>query len=228
MINGHSAPRRRGRPPAFDRDDVLERAGRTFWRLGYEGASIADLTAAMGLTPQSLYAAFNSKAELYLETLRRYRATAGAFTPRALREEPTAARAFDRALREAAKQYTRADRPRGCMLSTAVLTCAIENNAVARRVAALRREVLGTFKARLQRGIEEGDLKPDTNAAALARYLQVVIQGMSLQARDGASKTELLKIAAIAGTELKRHCTPAAFKRAAVRTPQRREPVKRR
>ena len=207
MINDSLLPRRRGRPPAFDRDQVLERAGRTFWRLGYEGASIADLTAAMGLTPQSLYAAFNSKAELYRETLRRYRATSGAFTPRALREEPTAAAAFGRALREAAKQYTRADQPRGCMLSTAVVTCAVENNAVAEHVAALRAEVLAAFKARLQRGIKEGDLKPDTNAAALARYLQVVVQGMSLQARDGASETELLKVAAIARAELERQCT---------------------
>jgi AcrR family transcriptional regulator len=198
-------PRRRGRPPAFDRDEVLEKARRAFWRLGYEGASIADLTAAMDLTPQSLYAAFHSKAELYQEALRQYQATSGAFTGHALAEEPTAVKAFDRALREAAKQYTRTDQPRGCMLSMAVITCAIENDNVAAHVAAMRAEVLAAFKARLARGIREGDLKADTNAASLARYLQAVIQGMSLQARDGASEADLLKIAAIARAELERH-----------------------
>jgi AcrR family transcriptional regulator len=207
VINNNLPPRRRGRPPAFDRDEVLERAGRTFWRLGYEGASIADLTAAMGLTPQSLYAAFHSKADLYQEALRQYLAASGAFVSRALDEEPTAAKAFDRALREAARQYTRPDQPRGCMISTAVVTCAIENDAVAAQVASLRADILATFKARLQRGVREGDLKPGTNAAELARYLQVVIQGMSLQAKDGASHADLQKIAAIACAELERHCT---------------------
>jgi AcrR family transcriptional regulator len=213
MINESLPPRRPGRPPAFDRNEVLTQAGRTFWRLGYEGASIADLTAAMNLTPQSLYAAFHSKAELYEETLKQYLSTSGAFISVALNDEPTAAAAFDRALREAARQYTRSDQPRGCMISTAVVTVAVENNAVARHVAAIRTDILAAFKARLQRGIKEGDLKPDTNAATLARYLQAVAQGMSLQARDGASEAELLKIAAIASAELERHAASPSSSR---------------
>jgi AcrR family transcriptional regulator len=206
VINSNPPPRR-GRPPAFDRCEVLELAGRTFWRLGYEGASITDLTAAMGITPQSLYAAFSSKANLYQEALKQYLSTAGAFIPRALAEEPTAAAAIDRALREAARQYTRPDQPRGCMISTAIVTCAVENNAVAAHVAALRAEILATFEARLLRGISEGDLKPGADTSALARYLQIVVQGMSLQARDGASEAELLKVAAIAQAEFARQCT---------------------
>jgi AcrR family transcriptional regulator len=210
MINENPLPRPRGRPRAFDRDDVLTLAGETFWRLGYEGASIADLTAAMGITPQSLYAAYTSKADLYREALARWRATAGAFTGRALVEEKTVAAAFNRLLRQAAREYSREDRPRGCMLSTAVITCAVENDVIAAHVTALRADVLAAFRARIERGMKDGDIKPDTDAAALARYLQAVVQGMSLQARDGAGEADLAAIAAIASAEVARHSVPPA------------------
>jgi AcrR family transcriptional regulator len=211
VVNENQAPRPRGRPRAFDRDEVLALAANTFWQLGYEGASIADLTKAMGITPQSLYAAFTSKADLYREALTRYqtRVDAGSGIARALEEERTVAAAFDRALRESAREYSRPDQPRGCMLSTAVLTCAIENGDVAAYVAALRADVLAAFKARIRRGMKEGDIKPDTDAAGLARYLQSVFQGMSLQARDGATKADLTAIAAIASAEVTRHSVPS-------------------
>lgn len=205
MINENSLARPRGRPRAFDRDKALAQAGEAFWRLGYEGASIADLTAAMGITPQSLYAAYTSKADLYREALAHYRETAGAFTARALAEEKTAAAAFARVLREAAHEYSRQDQPRGCMLSTAVLACAVENDFIAAHVAALRADVLAAFKARIAQGITDGDVKRDTDVAALARYLQTIVQGMSLQARDGASEAELAAIATIASAEMARH-----------------------
>lgn len=215
MINENSPARPRGRPRAFDRDQALAEAVETFWRLGYEGASIADLTAAMGITPQSLYAAFTSKADLYREALAHYRVKAGAFTARALEQEPSAAAAFDRILREAAREYTRPDQPRGCMLSTAVLACAVENDLIAAHVAALRADVLAAFKARIKRGIKDGDIRPGTDSEGLARYLQTVIQGMSLQARDGARQADLAAISAIASMELKRHSVPRAPGKAA-------------
>jgi len=199
------AVRPRGRPRAFDRDEALAKAALTFWQLGYEGTSIADLTNAMGITPQSLYAAFRSKAELCREALLRYRMNEAAFTARALEEEPTAGAAFGRLLREAAHEYARADRPRGCMLSTGIVTCASENGEIADHATKLRAQVLAGFKARIERGKVEGDLKPETDAAALARFLQAVVQGMSLQARDGASEAELLGIAMLATEELARH-----------------------
>ncbi len=199
-------PRRpRGRPREFDRGEALARARETFWRLGYEGASIADLTAAMGITPQSLYAAFGSKAELYREALADYRETVGAFARRALEEEANAADAFDRLLRETAHEYCREGQPRGCMISTATLTCAAENRPVATHVAALRAEAIAAFEARLARGVAEGDLRADTDAAALARFVGAIIQGMSVQAQDGASEEALAAIAGIARAEIARH-----------------------
>jgi AcrR family transcriptional regulator len=200
-----SAARPRGRPRAFDRDEALTKAAYVFWQLGYEGTSIADLTDAMGITPQSLYAAFQSKAELCREALARYCVTEAAFTARALEEEPTIETAFGRLLREAAHEYARTDRPRGCMLSTGIVTSASENEEIASYATGLRAKVLAGFTARIERGRVEGDLNPETDAAALARFLQAVVQGMSLQARDGASEVELLSIATLATAELERH-----------------------
>ncbi|WP_222391929.1 TetR/AcrR family transcriptional regulator [Rhizobium leguminosarum] len=198
------AARRRGRPPAFDRETVLSAARETFWAHGYEGASIADLTAAMGITPQSLYAAFNSKADLYRAALEQYRGL-GSDTFSALGEPIDTVSAFERIMRGSAAIFSAPEHPKGCMISTAVLNCASENEVIADHVAAMRRRSLDAFAARIERGIREGDMKPETNPRALARFLGAIIQGMSVQARDGASLEELLDIAVLAIAELARH-----------------------
>ena len=109
---GAAPPRPRGRPRGFSREAALARAAETFWRQGYEGASIADLTAAMGITPQSLYAAFTSKADLYREALAWYQARIGAPAAAALQEADAVA-ALSRLLREAARDFARPGRPSG-------------------------------------------------------------------------------------------------------------------
>ena len=204
MTNSLPSPRPRGRPRAFDRDAALGMARRTFWKLGYEGASICDLTEAMGITPQSLYAAFKSKADLYRESLEQYRRTDGAYVWRILAEEPVTALAFRRILTQAAHQYARSDLPPGCMMSTSITTCAEENRAVATVVATMRQEALDRFKARIERGKEAGDVPAGVNALNAARFLQVTIQGMSIQARDGASEADLLAVAEMASAQLDR------------------------
>ncbi|MBK3801449.1 TetR/AcrR family transcriptional regulator [Azospirillum argentinense] len=204
MKNNAPTPRPRGRPRAFDRDEALAKAADTFWRLGYEGASIADLTAAMGITPQSLYAAFASKADLYREALEWYQATVGASTAAAL-EEGDAVVALTRVLRDSARDFTRRDRPHGCMVSTAVLTCATENAPVARHVAGLRTATINLIRVRIERGISEGQLKGETNAASLARFVGAMIQGMSVQAQDGAPTEALSALADHAVAEIERH-----------------------
>ena len=183
---------------------MLSAARETFWAHGYEGASIADLTAAMGITPQSLYAAFSSKADLYRAALEQYRAL-GRDTYSALGEPIDTVSVFERILQGSAATFSAPEHPKGCMISTAVLNCASENDVVADHVAALRRQTLGVFAARIERGIREGDIKTGTNARALARFLGAIVQGMSVQARDGASLEELLDIAALAIAELARH-----------------------
>lgn len=205
MTNEKTAARRpRGRPRGFDRDAALVAAARTFWQRGYEGTSIADLTSAMTITPQSLYLAFRSKADLYREALDWYQAEIGGYAVDALRQ-PDVVVAFDQLLQGAAEQFSRTDRPTGCMICTAVLTCAAENDPVAGVVAGLRAEALAGFHARVRQGVEDGQLSADTDVTALARFLGTVFQGMSVQARDGAAAAELRAVASLAIAELRRH-----------------------
>ncbi|AWK88415.1 TetR/AcrR family transcriptional regulator [Azospirillum thermophilum] len=189
------AAARRGRRLGFDRDAALERALRLFWERGYEGTSVADLVAAMGITPPSLYTAFGSKEALYRETLALYRAGPGRFAFRALEEEPTARAAVARILREAAAAYCDRSLPGGCMIAGAVLACAPEHGPVARSVAEMRSGAVAAIAGRIARGIAAGELPAGTDATALARFYGAVIQGMSVQARDGAGPDALAAIA---------------------------------
>lgn len=201
-------PRRRpapGRPPAFDRNVVLEAATTTFWNHGYEGTSIADLTKAMGISAQSLYAAFTSKALLYREALNYYQDHVGAFTNRALEEEPDVLKALEQVLMQSAHHFSLPHRPHGCMISTEIVRCARENEPVSRDVSKLREATISDFRKRIEKGIGEGVLRPETDAQGLARYVGAMIQGMSIQARDGARKSELLRIARLASNEIRRH-----------------------
>lgn len=205
MKNASSEPRPRGRPRAFDRGEVLARAANTFWRLGYEGASIGDLTQAMGITAQSLYAAFGSKAALYRESLDWYRAVARVDTGRAMEQEPDVIIGFGRMLEQTARDFSRPGQPPGCMISTAILACATENQEVARHVAALRRGAAALFRERIAKGVAAGQLRSDTDDEALSRFIAAIVQGMAVQARDGADEAALLAIARLASEEIARH-----------------------
>src|SRR5437899_8096676 len=119
-----SAPRARGRPRGFDRDAALERAIEVFWRQGYEGTSVADLTRAMRINPPSLYAAFGDKERLYLEALARYQQGRRDELGPLLSEAPTARQAIERLLHEAARLYAQPDAPSGCMLMLSCTGCA--------------------------------------------------------------------------------------------------------
>lgn len=200
--NIRPSARRRGRPPAFDRAQVLAKAAQTFWRLGYEGASIVDLTSAMGITPQSLYAAFGSKADLYREALGWYGGAFDTLTDDML-DASDVLDTLAASLETLATRFTDPSSPPGCMVSTAVLGCAVENASVARMVSNMREATIGRIRERLERAKVEGEIKPTADPIALARFIGAIIQGMSVQARDGASQAELLALAQIANDELK-------------------------
>lgn len=190
--------RPRGRPRALDRDEALETALQLFWRHGYEGTSIADLTAAMGVTPPSLYTAFGSKERLYQEALDRYGASHGSFVALALAEEPTARQAMERILREAVAVYADGPAPRGCMLASGAVTCAPEHSLVVADLSKRRLATIDTIKARFDRAVAAGELAPSADTAALAAFYAAIIQGLSLQARDGVDRKVLQSIAATA------------------------------
>jgi AcrR family transcriptional regulator len=187
-----------GRPRTFDRDDALQRAVDVFWEHGYDATSVALLSQATGISTPSLYSAFGDKRTLFLEALDRYLHTFGAFTARALTEEPTAHRAITRLLRDAAVAYTRPDHPRGCLLITAATNCTPQSDDIKAQLRDLRRAGANALEQKITTAIGADELPADTDPGALAAFYSAVIQGMSAKARDGATREELDDIAAIA------------------------------
>ena len=169
-----------------------------FWAHGYEGTSVEDLTAAMGITTQSLYAAFGSKAELYRQALAWYQQEIGILVRQPFAEEPDVSKAIEKSLRDLATQFTRSDLPHGCMRSTALIRCAKQHEEVAEHAASLRAETAQAIKARLDKGREDGQLARITDTAALAGFINALIVGMSVAAQDGATSAELLPFAGLA------------------------------
>lgn len=182
----------RGRPRTFDPDTALRQAVHLFWARGYEGTSLHDLAEAMGIASASIYACFGSKKDLFRQVMAHYGATSGERPRRALRDHPTARAAVHAMLRATADEITRPDAPHYCMLILAAPTGAVENHEVREFLADLRRGMLDTVRVRLTRGVADGDLTaPPADLDALARYYTTVVQGLSVQARDGATRAEL-------------------------------------
>jgi TetR/AcrR family transcriptional regulator, copper-responsive repressor len=187
------APRKpRGRPLSFDRDAALETAMHVFWERGYEAASIADLTSAMGITPPSLYTAFGDKEQLFLEAIERYALGYGSAGARALDEEPSARGAIERWLLEAANELTQPCHPKGCMVVMAATNCSAAAERVQDALLLRRTEAIANVGRRIQGGIDSGELPSDTDAKDLANFYATIYQGMSMQAKDGATHESLM------------------------------------
>ncbi len=190
-----SASKAIGRPRSFDREAVLDRAMRLFWEHGYEATSVARLTAAMGITPPSLYAAFGDKEKLFLETVERYITRGGADADDLMGGAKTAREAVSNFLRASAVRLTDPKYPRGCMVVLAATSGSEEAAPVQARLAAVRATWQKELEQRIARGIEEGDVPASASTSGLASFFMAVTQGMSLQAKDGASRKHLEEIA---------------------------------
>ncbi|MGI8418098.1 MAG: TetR/AcrR family transcriptional regulator [Nakamurella sp.] len=181
-----------GRPRTFDPDTALRQALDLFWERGYEGTSLKDLAEAMGIASASIYACFGSKEELFRKVMALYGRTSGAPPRQALNTQPTTRGAIHAMLRATADEITGPDTPHYCMLILAAPTGAVENHAVRGFLADLRHDMFTCIQGRLARGIADGDVKaPPARLDAIARYYTTVVQGLSIQARDGAERAEL-------------------------------------
>ena len=186
-----------GRPREFDIDRALDQALEVFWRNGYEGASIADLTAAMGINPPSLYAAFGNKEALFRRALDRYLKRHTSFWYEAL-AAPTARGMVEHLLRESARFLTEKRNPPGCMLVRGALSCSEAAELIGRELTAKRCEGEAAIRERLGRAKAAGELPKGLEPAEFARYIMTVLEGMSVRAAAGATRDELLEVAEMA------------------------------
>jgi TetR/AcrR family transcriptional regulator, copper-responsive repressor len=191
-------PKRAGRPRAFDREQALNTAMDLFWRHGFEGTSTAQLTAAIGIAPPSLYAAFGSKEALFREALALYGQRYGGFLSQPMSGTGSARAAVEQMLQAAARQFADAQHPLGCMVAAGELQASEAQGALVDEVAGRRHAAQVAIRARLDRARRDGELPADTDTATLASYFAMVVQGLAVQARDGAKPALLKRLAGLA------------------------------
>ncbi len=179
-----------GRPREFDRDAALDKAMRLFWERGYEGTSVGDLADAMGIGKPSLYAAFGPKEQLFYEALDLYVRTYGP----ELGDVATARRAIESLLRSNAETYADPSIPSGCMIVLAAAVGPPQNAEVRAHLAMLRNASTGSFAARIRKGMADGDVPEGADADAMAAFYTTVLNGLALQARDGAGGAALDRV----------------------------------
>jgi AcrR family transcriptional regulator len=187
----------KGRPREFDLDEALDRALRVFWRRGYEGATLPELTEAMGINRPSLYAAFGSKEELFRKALDRYAEGPAACLREAL-NEPTARAVAEGLLEGAIAVVTDQRNPQGCLMVQGALTCGEAAESVRRELLARRVAGEVAIRQRLERARADGDLPAEADPADLAGYLVTFMRGMAVQAAGGASREDLRRVAEMA------------------------------
>jgi AcrR family transcriptional regulator len=182
-----------GRPRSFDRQQALCAALRLFREHGYEGTSMADLQKALGgLSPPSIYAAFGSKEALFEEALSLYTSQNRARISRAIEDATTTKAAVEGMLRAAVRGTTEPDEPRGCLLVQGALACSPSSNEVQQRLHEERLEGQRMLVKRLKAGVAAGDVPARADITAVASFYTTLIHGISIQAKDGASRASLM------------------------------------
>lgn len=179
----------KGRPREFCVDAALAAALRVFWTKGYEGASLTDLTDAMGITRPSLYAAFGNKESLFRKALDLYEAEKLAYMSAAL-AEPTARGVAERLLRGALEAQTGSE-PRGCLGVIHSVACGADAEGIKAEVIARRAASQAALTDRFAQAREQGDIPADVDPAGLTAFLLALLQGLTIQAGSGASREQL-------------------------------------
>lgn len=183
-----------GRPRGFDADAALERAMVVFWEQGYEGASLTDLTTAMGITKTSMYAAFGNKEDLFRKALELYEEGPAAYVARAL-VQPTAREVAAAFLAGSVATSTRPGCPAGCLSVQGSLAAGESGRAARDILTAWRDQGRAHLHDRFRQAVDDGDLPPETDPGVLARYVMTMANGIAVQAAGGAGRDELLKVA---------------------------------
>lgn len=198
FVNQKKEIRGKGRPRAFDRAKALHSALEVFWQQGYEPASVADLCKAMCINPPSLYATFGNKASLFLEALHHYEHTYWDEPAKRFLAEPNVYGAVENFFNEAAKILLSPETPCGCMVVLAAVNISETEKEIIGAVRELRLATKKMFADRLRQAILDGQIPADTDVPALAGALNTLLEGLSIQARDGLFQSELKAFASYA------------------------------
>ncbi len=190
-----STPKRLGRPRGFDRDEALARAMELFWARGYDATTLTELQRTIGINAPSFYAAFGSKEQLFREALELYVRTEGAPMTGAITLAPTARAAIERLLQASTISFRQPGKPAGCLMVLSATGCNDPDSGVAdllRERRAVRRTLI---EERLRQGVVDGDLASDADLYAITTFYTAVLDGIAVEAREGASRRTLQTIA---------------------------------
>ncbi|MFE9598596.1 TetR/AcrR family transcriptional regulator [Streptomyces hokutonensis] len=200
--------RSRGRPRAFDRDRAVLDAARLFWRRGYSGTSTRALTAALGLSTSSLYAAFGSKAGLFEEAVRTYAERYREIYQQAVAEKDIQT-VFERVLTDSVHEFTQpGDTHPGCLISSSVMTDSTSTLDTSAYIAELHSANEQALLVRIDRAVQDGELAADTDAAALTGLVQSLWHGLSVRSNTDTAREDLLATARLAHRLIRRQLAP--------------------
>lgn len=183
----------KGRPREFCVDKALAEALHVFWAKGYDGASMTDLTEAMGITKPSLYAAFGNKESLFHKALDLYESEKLEYTRAAL-QQPTARRVAEYYLRGGVDVHAAEGKPQGCMGLISSLACSPEAELIKADVIRRRSSSQRALVERFEQAKREGDLPAHIDAEGLTSLLYAILQGITVQAGAGATRAELERL----------------------------------
>jgi AcrR family transcriptional regulator len=184
-----------GRPREFDINTAIKTATELFWRKGYEGTSLSDLTDAMRITAPSFYFAFGNKEKLFRRVVEQYYESQIELLESALRE-PTVRGVAERFLYGYADVLIGSFHAPGCLALNSALPCA-GDDTVRTWLANLRGELAVRLRKRFAKACGTSELPINADPEALARYIAVIAWGLAVEAQSGAKRKELYSAIAV-------------------------------
>ncbi|MEB3766856.1 TetR/AcrR family transcriptional regulator [Acinetobacter sp. MD2] len=196
MVKSDLPKKKRGRPKCFSEQQALEKAMLLFWEYGYEATSISELTQALEITPPSLYSCFGDKASLFYRCIDYYLEHEACPIVPIFEQAKTAKVAFEIYLYNNIQRLLQPNKPSGCMLVVATVNCSEQTHDVQQKIRDKRLKEKEKLKIRLEKGLLDGDIAQHTPIDEMTDFYVTIIQGLTLQARDGATQAQLHKVVA--------------------------------